>query len=176
MKIAIVGNAGSGKSTLALELHERLGLPLYHLDQYFWKPGWKEPDRTTFEIAHNALCDNDQWIIEGMAIRFAEYRFECANVIIFIDIPRYMSFYRVFRRAWKHLGTEQFAAAPGCPERGPSMRFLRFIWQFKKKQRMQIQAFFMRYAEHKNLYMIKNEKDKAHVVEDVCQLFLKKQG
>lgn len=70
MKIAIIGNAGSGKSTLALSLHKTLHIPLFHLDQYFWKPGWIEPDRAEFEKIHNALCDKPEWIIEGMAIRF----------------------------------------------------------------------------------------------------------
>lgn len=45
MKIAIIGNAGSGKSTLSAKLRALLAIPLYHLDQYFWKPGWQEPDR-----------------------------------------------------------------------------------------------------------------------------------
>ena len=47
MKIAIIGNAGSGKSTLGLQLHKKLGLSLYHFDQYFWKPGWVEPELKT---------------------------------------------------------------------------------------------------------------------------------
>ncbi len=44
MKIAIVGNPGSGKSTLAVKLQKILGISLYHLDQYFWKPGWQRSD------------------------------------------------------------------------------------------------------------------------------------
>jgi hypothetical protein len=44
MKIAIIGNCGSGKSTLGLMLHKKLHIPLYHIDQYFWKSGWKRTD------------------------------------------------------------------------------------------------------------------------------------
>ena len=69
MKIAIIGNSGSGKSTLAFQLHKILHLPLFHLDQYFWKPGWQRPNRDEFAKIHNNLCDGNAWIIEGMAIR-----------------------------------------------------------------------------------------------------------
>ncbi len=73
MKIAILGNAGSGKLSLGLRLHKLLGLSLIHLDQHFWKPGWVEPERAEFEKIHNRLCDQGQWIIEGMSVRNAEY-------------------------------------------------------------------------------------------------------
>ena len=56
MKIAIVGYPGSGKSTLALKLHQILHIPLFHIDQYFWKPGWQGPDRQEFTQIHQDLC------------------------------------------------------------------------------------------------------------------------
>ena len=84
MKIAIVGSPGSGKSTLASKLHEILGIPLYHLDQYFWKPGWQRPDRAEFAKIHYDLCDRDEWIIEGMATRHFAYRAEQADISFFL--------------------------------------------------------------------------------------------
>jgi len=56
MKVAIIGCPGSGKSKLALQLHKNLQIPLYHLDQYFWKPGWKKPDSQKFDKIHQQLC------------------------------------------------------------------------------------------------------------------------
>lgn len=55
MKIAIIGNAGSGKSTLGFELHKKLGILLYHLDQYQWKPHYERVDRDEFEYAFGEL-------------------------------------------------------------------------------------------------------------------------
>lgn len=44
-RIAIIGSGGAGKSTLARALGGGLGLPVYHLDASFWRPGWTEPPR-----------------------------------------------------------------------------------------------------------------------------------
>jgi len=72
MKIAIIGSPGSGKSTFGFTLHKICGIPLFNLDQYFWKPGWQRPDREEFKKTHDALCDQKEWIIEGTAIKFFE--------------------------------------------------------------------------------------------------------
>ena len=63
-KIAIIGNAGSGKTTLAFQLHQKLNLPLYHLDKYYWLPNWERNCYETFTKKHDELCEQDAWIIE----------------------------------------------------------------------------------------------------------------
>lgn len=158
MKIAIIGNAGSGKSTLALKLHKMLHIPLYHLDQYFWKPGWVEPDRAEFEKIHNSLCDKPAWIIEGMAIRFLEYRIQHADVIIFLDRPTYYCFYRTLKRTLQHWRTVYFSSAPGCPERGPDLKFLRFIWNFNNRQCTQILSLLAKYNT-KKIHILRSQQD-----------------
>ncbi len=161
MKIAIVGNAGSGKSSLARTLHAMFGIPVYHLDQYFWKPGWQEPDRAEFEKIHNALCDKPQWIIEGMAIRFFAYRIERADIAIFLNVPTYRCLYRVIKRTVAHFGKEYFASAQGCPERGPSLKFLIFIMTFNRKRRPIINALFEQYRSTKKIIVINNQTELA---------------
>lgn len=39
-RVLIVGSPGAGKSTLAKKLAARTGLPLIHLDDLYWNPGW----------------------------------------------------------------------------------------------------------------------------------------
>ena len=47
-RILIMGCAGCGKSTLAKELGQILILPVYHLDVYYWQPGWVETEKEIF--------------------------------------------------------------------------------------------------------------------------------
>lgn len=172
MKIAIVGNCGSGKSTLALTLHKLLNIPLYHLDQYFWKPGWQASDPTEFKETHNRLCDQEQWIIDGAAVRIFEYRIQQADIVIFIDVPTYIALYRVFKRAYTYFGTVYFSSAKGCPERGPDLTFLKYIVSFNRKKRPQVLALFDKYRDQKKMFVVRNQTDIAGLIktlqETVC--------
>ncbi len=162
MKIAIIGNAGSGKSTLASDLHKKLKIPLYHLDKYFWKPGWQEPERTEFHKIHNELCDKGTWIIEGVATGCFEYRAEKADVIIFLDMPTYICLYRVFKRAYVHFGTVRPCGADGCPERFPSFKFLKFMLLFNSTRRPTIHPTLKKHSA-KKIFIVKNKTDLAGV-------------
>jgi len=179
MKIAIVGNPGSGKSTVASTLQEILGIPLYHLDQYFWKPGWQRPDRNEFAKIHHELCDKDEWIIEGMATRLFEYRAARADIIIFLDMPLLLCFYRIFKRAIICFGRVGYSSAQGCPEQLPSREFLSYVWSFNRKRKPAIEAILEKYKNQKQIFVIKNKtelkklitkfeskKDPAHGYQD----------
>ena len=175
MKIAIIGNAGSGKSSLSLKLHELLGIPLYHLDQYFWKPGWQEPDPIEFEKIHNQLCNRgdalpaeasrEGWIIEGIATRLFEYRVKKADIVIFLDVPTYICLYRIFKRALTHFGHVYFSNAKGCPERGPDLKFLKFIWNFNSQRKPLIESLLQKYQDQKQTFVIKNQGELNEAVK-----------
>ena len=167
MKIAIIGISGSGKSTLAVKLHNILRIPLFHLDQYFWKSGWQLPDRAEFAKAHNQLCDKPEWIIEGMATRLFDYRLQRADVIIFLDIPLYICFYRIFKRAFLNFGKVFFSSAPGCPERFPSREFLAYVWNFNSKQKPEVMAFLQACSKDKKIFVVKEKRQ----LDDVIKYF-----
>jgi len=159
MKIAIIGIPGSGKSTLASKLHTILGIPIFHLDQYFWHPGWQRPDRDEFIRIHNELCDQKEWIIEGMATRLFEYRLKQAEVIIFLDVPLYVCLYRIFKRALLNFGKVVYSSAPGCPERMPDREFLRYVWNFNKKQKTEIEQLLRDHNGKKKIFIVNNKSD-----------------
>lgn len=167
MKIAIIGNAGSGKSTMGEKLHKKLGISLYHLDQYYWKPGWRKPDSMEFEKAHHQLCNKEQWIIEGVATRLFQYRASKANIIIFLDIPMWLCLYRVLKRMVCLFGTVRASSAPGCPERMPDLQFLRFVWNFNKECKPLIEDILEQYSHTKRIFTVKNRTDFEYVIKDI---------
>ena len=156
-RIAIVGNAGSGKTTLSTKLAAKLNLALYHLDRYFWKPNWQEPDRSEFIKIHDRLCDKEEWIIEGISTKTASYRFERADMIVFLDVPRMICLWRIFKRMIQNWNKE--ICAPGCRERGPTRKFLSFVWNFDKNRKPTILDMIRKYKEDKKIYVISNQSD-----------------
>ena len=167
MKIAIIGCPGSGKSTLAFKLHKLLHIPLFHIDQYFWKPGWQRPDREEFRKIHNQLSDGPEWIIEGMAVSHFSYRLAKADVIIFLDVPLYICLYRIFKRAFLNFGKVFFSSALGCPERFPDREFLTYVWNFNSKQKPEVKALLKTYKNDKKIFVIKNQ----HELEELIKSF-----
>lgn len=169
MKIAIIGSPGSGKSTLSFKLHEVLQLPLYHLDQYFWQPGWQRPDRAEFAKIHRDLCDkgnglpdeasSEDWIIEGMAIRHIDYRIQKADIIIFLNVPLYKCLYRIFKRAITRYGTMSKHSPKGCPEPFPNLEFLRYIWRFHKELKPKIEQMLDQHKDGKQIFVVKSNAE-----------------
>ena len=128
LKIHITGNAGAGKTSLALALGHQLALPVYHLDSAVWQPGWKktpEPERRRLELA---MMAGDHWIIEGVSARARS----AADVIIFLDYPRWRCLARALRRSAPYwLSTRSRPELPPrCPELFVLPRLLRIIFAF----------------------------------------------
>jgi hypothetical protein len=64
-RIMVIGCCGSGKSTLSLKIQRITGLPLFHLDQYYWQPNWSEPSKEKWEKIVADLANKEEWIIDG---------------------------------------------------------------------------------------------------------------
>lgn len=166
-KIAIIGNAGSGKSTLGFELHKKLGIPLYHLDQYQWKPNYERVDRDEFEAIHNQLCDKESWIIEGLAIRLFAHRIEKADIIIFLNIPTRTCLWRVIKRAVCNWGKVIPGNPEGCKQHIFTRKFLEFlqwIWSFDKRYKNDILKQLNEVKDKKHVYVIQTAQEAKELV------------
>ena len=86
-KIVIVGPSGAGKSEFARKLHKITNLPLYHLDNIFWKPDKTHLEKQEFDNIISELVKKDSWIIDGDYSRTYEMRIANCDTIIFLDYP-----------------------------------------------------------------------------------------
>lgn len=138
-RIMVMGPPGSGKSTLARMLGERLGLPVWHSDALFHRPGWIARPRNDFIDDMTAIAARPAWVIDGN-YSSAHYgpaitdRLARAERIILLDLPRRATIPRILRRVARYHGQQRPDSAPGCPER-LDWAFLLYCWQWRRAVR-----------------------------------------
>ncbi|MEO0733598.1 MAG: AAA family ATPase, partial [Bacteroidota bacterium] len=133
-RIMIIGGSGSGKSTLARTLGRRLGLPVIHLDQQYFGPGWKEPRQEDWRETTATLAAADHWVMDGNYSGTVAQRLPRADTIIFLDQPTWRNVYRVLWRTLRYLGKRRPSSAPGCPERFDG-HFLHYVINYNTTRR-----------------------------------------
>lgn len=139
-KIIILGSPGAGKSTFSFALAEKTGLPVYHLDQMFWRAGWVSVTKEDFDAELAETLAKEEWIIDGNYSRTIPMRLEKCDTVFYLDYPRLVCFFGVVRRVLGSLGKTRPDMAEGCPERF-DLEFLKFVWNFRKKKRANILTF-----------------------------------
>lgn len=84
-RVVVIGSPGSGKSVFSVKLQEKTGLPLYHLDNIWWKPDRTHVSREEFDAALFAILERDEWIIDGSYSRTFEPRIKACDTVIDLD-------------------------------------------------------------------------------------------
>ncbi len=133
-RVVIIGCSGSGKSTLARRLGDITGLPVTHLDALFWQPGWVEPDKASFHDEVRRLARGDRWIIDGNYSLSLPERLDRADTVIFLDIPRRLSMWRISRRVVKYYGSTRPDLGEGCDEHFDPA-FFWWVWRWRSRYR-----------------------------------------
>ena len=62
-KIIVIGCPGSGKSTVSRELHNKTGIPLYHLDMMYWNADKTTVEKSLFLERLSAVLEKDEWVM-----------------------------------------------------------------------------------------------------------------
>ena len=150
-RIVIIGCGGSGKSTLAKQLGKITGIPVIHLDQLFWRQGWTHVSREEFDTLLQNELVKETWIIDGDYDRTIEERLNYCDMVIYLDVPRFVCLYSVIKRMILNLGRTRSDMGAGCPEK-IDWEFVEWIWNFNKTHRK------------KYLELLTNVKDKEIII------------
>ncbi|MCY1139979.1 adenylate kinase [Actinoplanes sp. Pm04-4] len=97
-RIVVYGVTGSGKSTLAARVGERLGIPYHSIDDLTWRPGWVPKSDQEQRDLIRALLAGDEWVIDAGYAIWMDLVLERADLIVGLDMPRWVSYTRLVRR------------------------------------------------------------------------------
>lgn len=157
-RIVILGCSGSGKSTLANRIGERTGLPVYHLDAYYWKPGWIAADPESFDAEVAILASEERWIIDGNYSRTLDLRLDRSDTVLFFDFPRSVCIYRVLKRRWQYRGQTRADMGEGCMEK-IDWSHLKWVWHFRKRNRPKLLDKLRRVHDRQQVYVFRSQRE-----------------
>ena len=159
MKIAVLGYSGAGKSTLARALGERYGVPVLHFDTVQFTPNWQVRDRDEAHRMVHAFMENPEWVMDGTYSKFEyERRLNEADIIVFLNLPRLVCFWRAWKRYFCFRGRSRPDMADGCCEKMDREFVWWLLWEGRTRQRREkFQRVLEQYPE--KTVVLKNQKD-----------------
>ncbi len=129
-RVLIIGNCASGKSTLAKKLHAITQLPIIHLDQHYWNPGWIETPKEMWEAKIKVLSMQESYIMDGNYSGTLAMRLKQSDTLIYLEQNSLKCFWRAVKRILKYKGRTRPDMHEGCPERF-DIDFLHYILAFR---------------------------------------------
>ncbi len=154
-RICVIGNSGSGKSVFSKKLAKLTGLPLIHLDRYYWTETCTRPHESDWQVEVSEIVKGNTWIIDGHHETTFVERFRYADTIIFLDYSVWISLFRALKRHFTKNKVD-----PSCLNKMPfKLQFFWYIWTFKLWNRKKVyQAFRKTKNQNYNIVHLKNDK------------------
>lgn len=136
-RVAVLGPGGAGKTTFSRRLGAVTGLPVVHLDEQHWRPGWTPTPYEAWRAwQEEHLVADGLWIADGNYSSTMHVRLSRADTVVLLYTARSRRVRRVLRRALGSLGRP--VQAPGCPERlDPA--FVRWVWRYDVDTRPRVE-------------------------------------
>ncbi len=154
-KIIVIGCPGSGKSTFSRALHDRTGIPLFHLDMMYWNADRTTVEKAVFRARLGSVLAQDVWIIDGNYASTMEWRLQACDTVFFLDYPLAVCLNGIRSRKGK--------ARPDMPwteaENEEDLEFMEFIENYRSVSRPTVLALLKKY-DHKNIFIFR-DRDEA---------------
>lgn len=84
-RVLIIGNSGCGKSTLARRLAERLSLPYFPSDPFYWEDNWKPAPPKRVQQQLLKVVEQQAWVLDGNFDDHRESVWQCADCLVWLD-------------------------------------------------------------------------------------------
>ena len=150
-KVIVIGCPGSGKSTVSRALHNKTGIPLYHLDMMYWNADKTTVEKSLFLERLSAVLEKDEWIIDGNYGSTMELRMVACDTVIFLDYPLEVCLDGIKERRGKPRSDMPWI------ETEEDAEFIEFIKNYNKQQKPKVLELLKKYGD-KNIIIFKSRE------------------
>lgn len=151
-KIIVIGCPGSGKSTFSRALHQKIGLPLHHLDMMYWNADKTTVEKSLFRERLSAVLNTDEWIIDGNYGSTMETRINACDTVFFLDIPTDVCLAGIKERFGKPRSDMPWVETEADAE------FLNFIKSYHDEERPRVLELIEKYGD-KNIVIFQSREE-----------------
>ena len=150
-RVIVIGCPGSGKSTVSRALHNKTGIPLYHLDMMYWNADKTTVEKSVFFERLSAVLKKDEWIIDGNYGSTMELRMAACDTVIFLDYPLDVCLDGIKERRGKPRSDMPWIEIEEDAE------FIEFIKNYNEQQKPKVLELLEKYSD-KNIVILKSRE------------------
>lgn len=160
-RIIVVGRSGAGKSEFSRKLNKILGVPIFHLDNIWWKEDKTHIERDEFDKELLKIFSLDSYIIDGDYSRTYEVRFKNSDTVFFLDYPLDIC----LKGAESRIGTKRDDIPWKEEAFDPS--FKEFILKWENDVRPKLLELISKYQDKKNIIIFKSREEANSYLEEL---------
>ena len=150
-KIIVIGCPGSGKSTVSRALHNKTGIPLYHLDMMYWNADKTTVEKSVFLERLSDVLEKDEWIIDGNYSSTMKLRMVACDTVIFLDYPLDVCLDGIRERRGKPRSDMPWI------ETEEDSEFIEFIKNYNEQQKPKVLELLKKYSD-KNIIILESRE------------------
>ena len=159
-KLIVIGCPGSGKSTFSRALHNKTGIPLYHLDRMYWNADKTTVEKSKFLERLSSVLEKDEWIIDGNYGSTMEMRMAACDTVIFLDYPLEVCLEGIRQRRGKPRSDMPWI------ETEEDAEFLEFIKNYDEQQKPKVLRLLETYRD-KNIVVFQSREEAESFVRQI---------
>ena len=150
-KVIVIGCPGSGKSTVSRTLHNKTGIPLYHLDMMYWNADKTTVEKSVFLERLSDVLEKDEWIIDGNYSSTMKLRMVACDTVIFLDYPLDVCLDGIRERRGKPRSDMPWI------ETEEDSEFIEFIKNYNEQQKPKVLELLKKYSD-KNIIILESRE------------------
>jgi len=166
-RIMVIGSSGSGKSTTARRIGEITGLPVFHMDNLWWLPGWQPRDPDEMYAMHTDIIAQPEWVFDGNYSSTRDERMQRADTVIFLDFHRTTCLWRVIKRRAMYHGKSRPDMTKGCHEK-LDWQLIKMIWGHQKKRAGKL-AWLAEIPPPKQVFHLKGNRAVKKFLQEIAR-------